>query len=331
MNINEIAQMAGVSRATVSRYLNNGYVSETKRIQIQKVIKETGYQPSTQAQTLRNRKSRLIGVILPKINSDSISLMVAGIGEILAKEGYQMILGNTQNQEREEINYMNVFSNYQVEGILLIATIFTKEHQRVMKELKVPVVVLGQKIEGYSCVYQDDRKAALEAADFLIGNADQSKGQSRFAYIGVTTKDKAVGKDRKEGVEESLKKHEQTVLNTAYLESDFTTEGGYEMAKMLLSQHPETDTILCATDHIALGCLKYLKETKRKVPEEIRIAGLGDTNVSSYVTPSLTTVRFPYRETGIEAARMLLEKIQNPKSIRKEIKMGYELIEREST
>lgn len=79
MNIKEIADMAGVSRATVSRYLNDGYVSEEKRERIRRVIEETGYQPSSQAQTLRTRKTKLVGVILPKINSDSVSRMVAGI------------------------------------------------------------------------------------------------------------------------------------------------------------------------------------------------------------------------------------------------------------
>ena len=83
MNINEIAKLAGVSRATVSRYLNNGYVSDEKKERIQEVIDRTGYKPSTQAQTLRTKKTRLIGVILPKINSDSISRMVAGISVVL--------------------------------------------------------------------------------------------------------------------------------------------------------------------------------------------------------------------------------------------------------
>ena len=90
MNINEIAKMAGVSRATVSRYLNNGYVSEEKKKVISKVIEETGYQPSSQAQMLRTKKTKLVGVILPKIDSNTISREVAGISDILTQKGYQM-------------------------------------------------------------------------------------------------------------------------------------------------------------------------------------------------------------------------------------------------
>ena len=85
MNINEIAKLAGVSRATVSRFLNDGYVSEDKKEKIRKVIEETGYKPSAQAQTLRTKKTNLIGVIIPKINSASISRMVAGISAVQSR------------------------------------------------------------------------------------------------------------------------------------------------------------------------------------------------------------------------------------------------------
>lgn len=329
MNINEIAQLAGVSRATVSRYLNDGYVSEDKKIRIRNVIEETGYQPSTQAQTLRSRKSRLIGVILPKINSDSISRMTAGIGDVLSKAGYQLILGNTDNQEKEEINYLNVFANYQVDGILLIGTIFTKGHLNVMKQMNIPIVIMGQNLEGYSSVYQDDEHAAYDMACHLLEQDFESP--CCFAYFGVTPRDKAVGMARRSGVDTALKKYALNVRKSMFLETDFTIEDGYKKAGELFAQCPETDTILCATDQIALGCIKYLKEIGRRVPEEVRIAGLGDTNVSSFITPGLSSVRFPYRETGSEAARMLLEQIEEKKYIRKELKMGYELILRDST
>lgn len=111
MTINEIAKMAGVSRATVSRYLNDGYVSEEKKERIAGVIAETGYIPSSQAQMLRTKKTGLIGVIIPKISSDSIGRMVDGIGEELAKEGYQLLLASTNNNEREEVRYLQTFRN----------------------------------------------------------------------------------------------------------------------------------------------------------------------------------------------------------------------------
>ena len=120
MNINEIARLAGVSRTTVSRYLNNGYVSEEKKEKIRKVIEETGYQPSTQAQMLRTKKTKLVGVVLPKINSDTISREVAGISDVLAKRGYQIILANTNNDIEEELKSLSLFRDNQVDGVILL-------------------------------------------------------------------------------------------------------------------------------------------------------------------------------------------------------------------
>ena len=161
MNINEIARLAGVSRATVSRYLNNGYVSSEKKEVIRKVIQETGYQPSSQAQTLRTKKTSLIGVILPKINSDTISREVAGISDILTRRGYQLILANTNNDVEEELKYLSLFKERQVDGVVFIATMFTRKHKQMLKDYKVPIVLLGQHLDGYPCIYQDDYKAAF--------------------------------------------------------------------------------------------------------------------------------------------------------------------------
>ena len=136
MNINEIAKLAGVSRATVSRYLNNGYVSEEKKKNISRVIEETGYQPSSQAQRLRTKKTKLVGVILPKIDSNTISREVAGISDILTKKGYQLILANTNNSVEEELKYLSLFRDNQVDGVIFIATILTKQHrQRSVRKL----------------------------------------------------------------------------------------------------------------------------------------------------------------------------------------------------
>ena len=133
MNINEIARLAGVSRATVSRYLNNGYVSSEKKEVIRRVIQETGYQPSSQAQTLRTKKTSLIGVILPKINSDTISREVTGISDILTRRGYQLILANTNNDLEEELKYLSLFKERQVDGVVFIATMFTRKHKQMLK------------------------------------------------------------------------------------------------------------------------------------------------------------------------------------------------------
>ena len=158
MTIKEIAKLAGVSSAAVSRYLNGGYVSDEKKEQIKKVIEETGYQPSAQARMLRTKKACLIGVVVPKINSESISRITAGIEKVLSERNYQMLLAGTDNTPVKEIEYMRLFENYPVDGIILVGTMITAEHRRFLKESKVPVVVIGQHTKFANCIYHDEQK-----------------------------------------------------------------------------------------------------------------------------------------------------------------------------
>ena len=130
MTIAEIAQRAGVSKAAVSRYLNNGYISSEKREAIRRVIEETGYIPSQQAQTLRTGKSRMIGVIVPRIDSEAVSRVVAGISRIFEEQGYRLLLANTENRMDKELEYLEVFRTGNVDGVLLVATILSPAHRK---------------------------------------------------------------------------------------------------------------------------------------------------------------------------------------------------------
>lgn len=325
MNINEIAKLAGVSRATVSRFLNDGYVSEDKKEKIRKVIGETGYKPSAQAQTLRTKKTNLIGVIIPKINSASISRMVAGISAVLSKAGYQLLLANTDNDEKEEVKYLRVLAENQVDGIILIGTVFTAAHKKVLKELAVPVVILGQSLAGYSCVYHDDYHAAYDLTSLLLAHGKHP------ACIGVLERDEAAGKRRKEGFLDAVRDAGIGADRVPYAEGKFSMDSGYEQTKLLLSENPEIDSIFCATDSIATGGVTYLREIGRQVPEEIQIAGIGDSDTARVCVPRLTTVHYYYKTSGEEAARMLVNMLSAGDQIRREVKMGYEIVYGKST
>lgn len=326
MTINEIAALAGVSRTTVSRYLNNGYVSEEKRRVIQEVIDQTGYQPSVLAQNLRSKTTRYIGVIIPKINSDSISRMVYGIGEVLTSEGYQLLLGNTNNREQEELKYLELFKENHVDGIILIGTIFTPEHKKRLKSLAVPIVIAGQHLTGYSCVYSDDYHAAYEITELLA-----EKGTC-FGYLGATAKDKAVGQDRRQGFIDALKAHGFSITEENMLEASFSIHSGYEQAVKLLTANPAIDSLFCATDTIAIGALQYLRKCRRSVPADIQITGIGDSSNSQVCSPTLTTAHLYYKTIGMEAAKMLIEQLKyGEAAVNKEVKLGYQIIRREST
>ena len=149
ITINDIARLAGVSRSTVSRYLNdNGYVGKEASERIKKVIDETGYIPSQSAQSLRTKKTGVIGIIVPKISTETASRLVGGMNEVLIDEGYQMLLADTTLDKEKEIEYLRLLQSRNVDGIILLGTNKSSRLIKGIEEAKVPVVVLGQDGRG---------------------------------------------------------------------------------------------------------------------------------------------------------------------------------------
>ena len=326
MDINTIAQMAGVSRATVSRYLNDGYVSQEKRAAIKRVIDQTGYVPSRQAKTLRTGKTDVVGVIIPKINSASISRMVAGITSVLNDTGYQILLANTDNDAAREVGFLRLFAERrQVDGIILIATVFTPEHAAALKNVHVPVVILDQDLSGYSCVHQDDYDAMSDIARLVLRHSECP------AYIGVMEEDVSAGHMRRKGFLDTCAACGIDVPEEAQEVADFTVDAGYSCAERIMLARPHTDALVCATDSIAYGALTYLREHGYQVPENVQVTGIGDNEFSQVITPRLTTVHHHYKTSGAEAAKMLMGIMTGSDSVPREVKMGYEVVERAST
>lgn len=326
MDINDIAQAAGVSRATVSRYLNDGYVSKDKREVIARVIRETGYVPSSHAQTLRTGKTKLVGVIIPKINSHSVSRMVAGISSVLSEAGYQVLLTNTDGDNALELEYLSLFAERnKVDGVILIATSITSSHRKKIDALDVPVLIMGQKEEGYSCVYNDDYHAIYEVSELCLSNAKEA------AYIGVNEEDLAAGQLRKQAFIDACEKAGIELDDACFEVSTFSADGGYECCERLLESKHSFDTIICATDEIAYGVITCLREYGKRVPEDVQVSGLGDGLMAAISYPSLTSVHYFYRTSGEEAARMLITSMEKGSKLARQLMMGYEVRKRESS
>ena len=325
MDINDIARRAGVSRATVSRYLNNGYVSQEKRKLIRRIIQETGYVPSQNAQQLRTGKTRLVGVIIPKINSQSVSRMVAGITDALAKENYQVDLANTNNDESMEVDYLNLFcGRHHVDGVILIATVLTPEHKQAFESMNVPLVVLGQQVEGYSCVYHNDYGAVHDVTRLVLPKAQVP------AYLGVLEQDKAAGASRHQGFRDACAEANVFVAPEAQLEVDFDADSGFFGAERILRAVPNVDTIVCATDDIAFGAMMCMREYGKRVPEDVQVTGVGDSLLSQIVHPSLTTVHLAYKTSGMEAAQLLIAQMRDADLPASHVEMGYQVYGRNS-
>ena len=246
MNIIKIADLAGVSKSTVSRYLNNGYVSEEAREKIKKVIEETGFVPKRQAQAMRLQKTNLIGVIVPKISTETAARVIEGITNELSEVGYEVLIGNTNLSIEKEMDYLKVFKN-QVDGIIFMATEVTPKHYELFDQLRIPIVVIAQKVKHYPCIIHDDYHAAKDAIHYLI-----NKGHQSIGFIGVGEYDEAVGIDRKKGYLDALKEH-QIQIKEEYIQiGDFSHESAFCLTEKLMNlPHPPT-AIFAVTDNLAI-------------------------------------------------------------------------------
>ena len=304
MTIKEVAQMAGVSPAAVSRYFNGGSLGTDKQNRIRAVVEKTGFRPNPLAKTMRTGRSGQIGVIVPKIQSDSVTKILQGISDVIREKNYIMILGCTEHDEEQEVRLVEVMQENHVDGIILMGRTMNPALRKALDECTVSVVVTGQKFEGVSCVYHDDFSAMEELTAGVL-----MTGKKHPAFIGVLDEDERAGRARREGFESALRAAGLDPAASPRQIAEFTTEDGERAAEELLAEYPETDAILCASDFAAYGVLSAVRAAGRKIPEEIGVAGCGDIWACSYTDPALTSIRFFYEECGKKAAEMLMEHI----------------------
>ncbi len=326
MTISDIAKMAGVSSAAVSRYFNHGYVSGEKKKAIQEAVERTGYRPSLQAQTLRTRKTRMIGVVLPRVNSSAVGGMVDGILPVLDEGGYQLLLADTRNNPEKELEYLSVFSEKQVDGMIFIGTIFSEAHRQVMRQMTLPLVVIGQYLAGCHCVYFNEYQSVYDMTKLVL-----DKGRTHLGFLGAPTEDEAAGAKRYRGFCNAVRDAGLGHLRDHCAVAGFTLADGYRKAGELWEASGGLDALVCGTDQIAAGAMQRLRLMGLRVPQDVMVTGHGDSGYSRVTTPSLTTVHYSYREAGALGARMVLDLLGAKQAQVSCMMMDYMLVEREST
>ena len=254
MTIKEVAKLAGVSPASVSRYLNDGPVSDSMRFKIRRVIEETGFQPNQYAQTMRSGRSRQILVIIPRLDSMSASQILNGVSERLIQSDYMLILGLTGGDHDKEAQYLKNLQSSMVDGIILMGTGMTKELRNCILAADRPVVVTGQNFSGIPCVYHDDYHAVKD----LTGRA-LAGGRRHLAYLGVRREDLAAGEQRQMGAYDAIIEAGFDPNRCDWGTVEFSFESGELVMKQMLERSPEIDAVICATDTIALGAMKALR------------------------------------------------------------------------
>lgn len=302
VTLNDIAKMANVSKSTVSRYLNNGSVSQKTREKLDKIVQETSYQPNLLAQSLKAQKSGMIGVIIPRFDSPSGSLVLKGIDAVAHKEDVQlMIMNSNLDIERTKKN-IELLQRQKVGVIILIATTIDEELKEMIQSSLTPILVIGQKFEGTPSFIHKDYDAGK-----IIGRHTIELGHKKLLFVGVTEEDYAVGILRKKGFYDVTEKQGATV---EFIETEFSRSVSYKKALQFLTQIDAT-YIAAATDQIAIGIFNACVELGIQIPNQLSLSGFGGYSETQNVIPHVTTVAYSFYEMGETVMQAALRKINN--------------------
>lgn len=318
VTIQDIANMVGVSKSTVSRYLNGGYVSNENTVKIKEAIEKTGFETNFFAKRLKSKQSKLIGIIVPRIDSFTAGKTLNGINKKLEEQGYQGIILTSEFNIEKELEQINKLYNQGVDGIIIMSFEISKEHVKLANKLPIPILFSGQKNYYINYLVLDDEKIGN-----ILGTYIKEQGHKDIVFLGVSESDREVGILRKKGFCNVFEKE----CNISFVETDFSFDKAYEAGEEVLKYNPTA--IVCATDNIALGLMRYLLENGRKIPDDISIAAFGGYEVSAITYPSLTTVKIDYKLFGEEIALNILSLINGEKSINT-CEIPLELMVRES-
>ena len=321
ITIQDIASMAGVSKSTVSRYLNEGYISREKSAAIRKAIEDTGFESNFFARRLKAGRSKLIGIVLPRVDSVTAGKLLAGFNAVLEPAGYQGILLVSDLQTKKEVVNMQRLVQQGVDGIIVDSVGISKAHRKLLETLSIPVVFTGQKQAGLHYIKLDDYGAGHRMGVYM-----QAKGHQRVVFAGVTESDQAVGIDRKKGFVDGFCAGNPGA-EVVFVQTGFDFASAYDKGSIIMDSHPTA--VICATDNIGLGILRYLHEQGIHVPEQVSLAGFGGYDVGAVSYPALTTVVFDYRLLGMKTAQGLLQLLHG-EEMHSSCDMPMFLIERES-
>jgi len=331
--IYDIAKALNISAATVSRALNNNPKISKETCQlVAETAAKMNYKQNKLALALRSGKSNNIGVIVPRIDSNFFASVIRGIEEELYPHQYNVIICQTHEDEKREIENINTLLNAQVDGILMSISNVSSENDRVIKRVvdkNVPLVFFDRKknIDGVSSVTINDYDVAYSATQHLI-----DQGCEKIAHI---TGDKTL-----EIFQNRFKGYKQALIdNGLYFEEDYvfhtksSLESGSMAVKKFLELKNPPDAIFSSSDFAALGAIQELTARGIKIPDNFCVVGFGNEPFTKFMELSISTVDQCPKEMGKMAANVLLEQMKNSESNKNEKKvvLTTELLIRKSS
>lgn len=305
ITMDEIAKLAGVSKATVSRVLNDSEcgLGEQTRVRVKKIAEELGYSVE-QAEKKKNVSfTRYIALILPDITNPFFADLAKSVENSLRRKGYSLVLANTDFSEDNEAAQIRELMVKHLEGILLVPSgIRAREEHDLPRRYQIPMVLLDRKLEGISDipgVYSNNEYASVISCEHLI-----RKGARDIVFISGPL-NVSTSIERFEGYKAVLAQHSIPFRPEMCRHGSYTVESGYNAVLELERSGISYSAILAANDLMALGALKAVREFGYRVPEDVQIIGFDNIEFSQYCEPSLSTMQQPTFDMGAKAVELL--------------------------
>jgi LacI family transcriptional regulator, repressor for deo operon, udp, cdd, tsx, nupC, and nupG len=326
VRIKDVAKLANVSTATVSRVLRNAdNVTEETRKRVLEAIEKLNYQPNVLGRYLRRMETETILVVVPDITNPFFSKVLRGIESVAIQNGYQVLLGDTQNNVRLEEEYLNLLRQKQVDGMILLTA---RIHRDLMEEIskQFPIVLACEYLEGSNIptVSIDNISSARKATEHLI-----KLGHRRIAHLSGPM-NIILSRDRLRGYQQAMMQYELDIDPVLIQEGDFTYELGYNLTLKLLALEKPPTAIFAANDEMAIGAIKAIRKLSLRVPDDIAVVGFDDIKIASIFEPNLTTISQPMFEIGEKAMNLLLQLIEGKELDRRQFVLEDQLIVRDS-
>ena len=311
--IRDVAKKAGVSVATVSRYINrNTPVSPKVARRLEKVMAELKYVPHAAARNLASRKTRVIGLLLTNIDNDFFAPLLSGVEQIVRKEGYNLLVATYHSDNRDSV--LPAIGSHNTDGLLVFADSLPDDELTKLYEAGFPMVLIHRTPPAslpIPSVTVENKSATYRLVEHLI--VQHNKRRILFLRGPMHQEDSYW---RETGYRSALEAHGIPFDENLMLVGEFEHEIAYKAMKKFLEdeKHAEFDAVFAGDDNAAIGVINALTEHGHRVPENIPVVGFDDLRLSAFLTPPLTTVRAPTNTVGRVSAERLFGLLKNETS-----------------
>lgn len=326
-SIKDVARLAGVSTATVSRTLAEPEkVTEETRRKVQAAIRKSGYVRNALARSFRMQRTQTILVLIPDIGNPFYSLIIQGLEEVAQQHRYRLLLGDTQNSPARENEYLQSVMQRQVDGVISLGHTLP-DMPKIKGGKAIPLVM--------ACEYLHDASVASVSIDNIAAAALATQhlldlGHRRIAFINGPAAS-PLCKDRLSGYRNALKKAGVSYNKDLVVRGDFSLQSGEHAVQALFDNKMGFSAIFSANDAMAIGAIKVLRKQGKSVPGDISVVGFDDIEFAQYLAPPLTTIHQPRREIGRATMVKMIAKLAGGSAPTNRTVLAHELVLRSST